>query len=121
VNVRSGLGGELYAALDAHLADADAALVRLYPGDDGTRQPIHTVYLPADRFHSGAFPAAADRLRSYLAGTSGGILDEPATVQALAAILVRGLNSGALDADEVTERSGCDQDGLNRLYRRRVQ
>ncbi len=25
-------------------------LDRNYPGDDGSRQPIHTVYIPADRF-----------------------------------------------------------------------
>jgi hypothetical protein len=73
VNVRSGLGEELYTALDAHLADAVAALVRLYPGDDGTRQPMHTVYLPADRFHSGAAAewgnAAAELLNAHAADT----------------------------------------------------
>jgi citrate lyase beta subunit len=87
----------------------------LHPGHLVTR------YAATFAFYRKAFPAAADRLRSYLGGTSGGILDEPATAQSLAALLVRGLQCGALDSDEVTERSGCDQAGLDRLYRRRVQ
>ncbi|MGB6246805.1 MULTISPECIES: DUF6986 family protein [Gordonia] len=37
-------------AVDASLAPADEALARRYPGDDGRRQPIHTVYVPADRY-----------------------------------------------------------------------
>ena len=44
----SALDG-LADALDARLADVDAALERTYPGDPGTRQPVHTVYVPADR------------------------------------------------------------------------
>jgi hypothetical protein len=35
--------------LDAALADADAALAGSWPGDPGTRQPVHTLYVPADR------------------------------------------------------------------------
>ncbi|MET3721735.1 MULTISPECIES: aldolase [unclassified Arthrobacter] len=38
------------AAIDAQLATTDQLLERNYPGDDGTRQPVHTVYVPADRF-----------------------------------------------------------------------
>ncbi len=40
----------LAARLDAMLADTDADLDEGYPGDDGSRQPVHTVYVPADRF-----------------------------------------------------------------------
>ncbi|WP_066296153.1 DUF6986 family protein [Arthrobacter luteolus] len=36
--------------IDASLQGTDRFLERNYPGDDGTRQPIHTVYVPADRF-----------------------------------------------------------------------
>lgn len=36
--------------LDQRLADADAALLADYPGDRGVRQPVHTVYVPGDRF-----------------------------------------------------------------------
>ena len=40
-------------ALDRTLAAVDAGLAATYPGDPGTRQPVHTVYLPADRFRPG--------------------------------------------------------------------
>ena len=39
------------AAVDRLLADADAAQTSSYPGDRTDRQPVHTVYVPADRFH----------------------------------------------------------------------
>ena len=39
--------------LDRRLADADAELAARYPGDRGVRQPVHTVYVPADRYHAG--------------------------------------------------------------------
>jgi citrate lyase beta subunit len=38
------------ARIDSELAATDRLLERNYPGDDGTRQPVHTVYVPADRF-----------------------------------------------------------------------
>jgi citrate lyase beta subunit len=38
------------AALDARLAAADEALARQFPGNAPDRQPVHTVYVPADRF-----------------------------------------------------------------------
>src|ERR1044072_5899689 len=40
-------------AMDERLADAAAALVRQFPGDAPDRQPVHTVYVPADRFDDG--------------------------------------------------------------------
>ena len=36
--------------IGASLAATDAELARRYPGDPGTRQPVHTVYVPADAF-----------------------------------------------------------------------
>lgn len=44
--------------LTARLAAVDADLARRYPGDPGTRQPVHTVYVPADAF-------AADTVRTW--------------------------------------------------------
>ena len=46
------------AAVDALLAPVDAELAGRYPGEPGTRQPVHTVYVPADVF-------AADTVRSW--------------------------------------------------------
>lgn len=43
------LGAEHLLRLDAALADTDRLLAAAYPGDAGTRQPVHTVYIPADR------------------------------------------------------------------------
>src|SRR5437764_14308780 len=40
---------ELAAGLDQRLAADDAARQRDYPGDARDRQPVHTVYVPADR------------------------------------------------------------------------
>lgn len=41
---------ELADLLDERLSAADEQLRRHYPGDAGDRQPVHTVYVPADRF-----------------------------------------------------------------------
>lgn len=43
----------LTAQLDGRLAEADAALARDFPGERATRQPVHTVYVPADRYDAG--------------------------------------------------------------------
>ena len=44
---------ELVAEADRLLAAADQALARGYPGARPGRQPVHTAYLPADRFAAG--------------------------------------------------------------------
>jgi citrate lyase beta subunit len=44
------LPGEVYAELDARLDPVDDELRRRYPGPRPGRQPVHTVYVPADRF-----------------------------------------------------------------------
>ncbi|NJC73083.1 aldolase [Planosporangium thailandense] len=60
----------LFGELDVRLAETDTRLARDYPGDPGTRQPVHTVYVPADRFRGGT---VADWGRTALA-----LLDEHA-------------------------------------------
>ena len=47
-----------------------------------------------------------------------GVLDEPATAQALAGFVVRGLDCGAVDTQEVTDGGGPDRETLDRLARR---
>ena len=46
------LVGGLTSELDTRLAVVDALLAARYPGERAGRQPVHTVYVPADRFHS---------------------------------------------------------------------
>lgn len=48
----SGLD-EMLAEADRSLAGADRALARDYPGPRPGRQPVHIVYVPADRFAPG--------------------------------------------------------------------
>jgi citrate lyase beta subunit len=43
----------LTAELDDRLAEADAALAHQFPGERPGRQPVHTVYVPADRYDAG--------------------------------------------------------------------
>jgi citrate lyase beta subunit len=91
-----------------------------YQGWDLHPLQLVTRFAATYAFYREGLPSATDRLRAYLDRSSSAILDEPATAQAMAALLVRGLHCGALDAVEVQERCGLDQDGLERLYRRRV-
>ncbi|MER6183150.1 aldolase/citrate lyase family protein [Streptomyces sp. NPDC001652] len=56
--VATSLAGAVSEEISASLAPVDAELERRYPGDPGTRQPVHTVYVPGDAF-------AADTPRSW--------------------------------------------------------
>ena len=69
------LAETLTAMVDGRLAAADAALVRQFPGDAPDRQPVHTVYVPADRMTDDlagswgrAALAAIDEHRTVFAG-----------------------------------------------------
>ncbi len=57
--------------LDTRLAGADAALAAAYPGDRGRRQPVHTVYVPADRYDSDTVADWAEEARQALAAHGG--------------------------------------------------
>lgn len=57
-NVATSLAGAVSEEISASLASVDAELERRYPGDPGTRQPVHTVYVPGDAF-------ATDTIRSW--------------------------------------------------------
>lgn len=46
----TGLSDADLAKIDQHLAETDDLLDTVYPGDSGARQPVHTVYVPADQF-----------------------------------------------------------------------
>lgn len=46
----TSLSASVRSRIDTLLASTDTLLGKNYPGDDGSRQPVHTVYLPADTF-----------------------------------------------------------------------
>ncbi|GAA3490872.1 DUF6986 family protein [Streptomyces cremeus] len=56
--VATSLAGAVSEGISASLASVDAELERRYPGDPGTRQPVHTVYVPGNLYD-------ADTLRSW--------------------------------------------------------
>lgn len=50
MSANTSLREDDFADIDARLAQTDQLLTGSYPGDDGSRQPVHTLYVPADRF-----------------------------------------------------------------------
>jgi citrate lyase beta subunit len=64
--VPTSLPGAVHDRLDALLAPVDADLARRYPGDPGTRQPVHTVYVPADEFTAATCREWGDRALAAL-------------------------------------------------------
>src|SRR5215203_2054597 len=70
-----GLPESVYADLDRRLAASDAARAARYPGEPAGRQPVHTVYVPADAVTGGL---AVDWGARALAAVDG--VDLPAVV-----------------------------------------
>ncbi|WP_328525155.1 DUF6986 family protein [Kribbella sp. NBC_00359] len=69
---------DLVGELDRRLADADAALAADYPGDRGVRQPVHTVYVPADKYDVntvGTWGAEATAVLSEYGGSAEVLAD----------------------------------------------
>ncbi|MFF2361423.1 DUF6986 family protein [Streptomyces sp. NPDC058122] len=64
--VATSLSGAVIEAVGASLAPVDAELERRYPGDPGTRQPVHTVYVPGDAFAADTVRAWGDRALAAL-------------------------------------------------------
>ncbi len=85
----------------------------LHPGQLVTR------YLATYAFYRAGLPAVATRLRNYLDRTQGGVLDEPATAQALASFVLRGLHCGALDEAEAVSGTELGRPDLEALAQRR--
>jgi citrate lyase beta subunit len=123
----------VHAAWRLHAGLVRRSLERgYYQGWDMHPGHLPTRYLATYAFYREALPAAAARLRAYVerfAGqddgqndgqADGAVMDEPATAQALAAVIVRGLDCGAVDEAEVRELTGLDRAALDGLSRRRV-
>jgi citrate lyase beta subunit len=85
----------------------------LHPGQLVTR------YVATYSFFREAVPDAGARLVAYLDRADGGTLDEPATARALAGVLLRGLDCGAVDEAEVTAAGAPERAVLDKLAGRR--
>ena len=90
----------------------------IYQGWDLHPAQLPTRYLATYAFYREGPAAAAARLRAYASRADSGVLDEPATALALAGFLLRGVDCGALDADEVLAATGLDRPALDRHARR---
>jgi citrate lyase beta subunit len=107
---RLPVGEALPSAWAEHLRLVRRSLERgFYQGWDLHPHQLPTRFAATYAFYREGLPAAVARLQAYAEKTAGGVLDEPATAQALAAYLLRGLDCGALDASEVPfERAVLD-------------
>jgi len=97
-----GAPDQVAAAWRNHLRLVRRSLERgYYQGWDLHPAQLPTRFAATFAFYREGFPAAAARLRDYLAQQDSAILDEPATARALADFVLRGLDCGAVSTDEV--------------------
>jgi citrate lyase beta subunit len=89
-----------------------------YQGWDMHPGHLPTRYLATYSFFRASLPATAARIRAYLGRVEGGVMDEPATAQALAAAVLRGVDCGAVTSREAGELTGVDRARLQGLARR---
>ncbi len=68
------LSGDVLEQLDQRLAATDAFLATTYPGEDGRRQPVHTVYVPADTY-TADLPERWGREALNLVAANGGVAE----------------------------------------------
>ncbi|MFZ2501827.1 MAG: aldolase, partial [Nocardioides sp.] len=123
--------GERDAALAAWALHA--RLVRrhltrgIYQGWDLHPHQLVTRYAATFAFFRSGLDEVFDRLSAYLDSTEAAaeatddapaVLDEPASAVALGGFLLRGLQCGAVAADEVLAGTGLAADGLEALARR---
>jgi len=116
-----GTTDQVHAAWQVHARLVRRALERgFYQGWDLHPGQLVTRYVATYAFFRAALPAAAARLGAYVSRVEGGVLDEPATARALATVVLRGLDCGALDVAEVELATGLDRAALDGLAGRRA-
>lgn len=115
-----GTPEQIRAAVALHAGLVTRSLrAAYYQGWD--MHPGHLVsrYLATYAFYREGLSVAAARLRAYRGKQSGGVVDEPATAQALAAFLMRGVHCGAITDAEVLELAGVRRPVLDAMARRK--
>jgi citrate lyase beta subunit len=114
-----GERARVHAAWRLHAGLVERSLRRgFYQGWDMHPGHLPTRYLATYAFFRRDLPATAARLRAYLGRVAGDVLDEPATAQALAGAVLRGVDCGAVGADELAAATGADRRQLEVLARR---
>ncbi|MET0898870.1 MAG: aldolase [Mycobacterium sp.] len=110
----------VYAAWRLHVRLVRRSLEQgIYQGWDMHPAHLPSRYVATYTFFREGLPSAAARLRAYVHGGQSGFLDEPATAAAMAGYLLRGLECGAVDADELDTLVGVAPDALAVLAKRR--
>jgi citrate lyase beta subunit len=89
-----------------------------YQGWDLHPAQLVTRYAATFAYYLGNAEADAKRLRAYVDKADSGVLDEPATAQALAMSMRRALDCGALEAADVERLCGLSETELAALARR---
>ncbi|MER7863589.1 aldolase/citrate lyase family protein [Amycolatopsis japonica] len=108
------VGDAILPAWREHLRLVRRSLERgFYQGWDLHPHQLPSRFAATYAFFREGFPAALGRLRDYADQTGRGVLDEPATAQALASFLLRGLDCGAVDTGELSF-SRAELDGYAR-------
>jgi citrate lyase beta subunit len=111
---------QVHAAWRLHAGLVRRALERgFYQGWDLHPAQLVTRYVATYAFFRAALPTAAERLAAYLDRTDRGVLDEPATARALATVVLRALDCGAVHQVEVRAAGGPERPVLDRLAGRR--
>ncbi|XDP44701.1 aldolase [Sinomonas sp. P10A9] len=109
------------AAWELHARLVRRSLERgYYQGWDLHAHQLPTRYIATYAFYREGLGAATTRLRNYVDQTVGAVLDEPATARALAAFVLRGVQCGAVGADEVLASTGLGEPELTRLAHPRL-
>lgn len=118
--VPEGSGADVRAALEHHFRLVGRSLERgLYQGWDMHPGHLVTRWAATFHFYRAALAVAAPRIQAYLDRRTGSVLDEPATAQALAACVLRGLACGAFaEADVLRNAPGCSAAVLEALANR---
>ncbi len=113
-----GSPDEVRAAWRQHARLVRRSLERgFYQGWDLHPAQLVSRYAATYGFFRAGLAVACDRLSGYASRAASGVLEEPATARALAGYLVRGLDCGAVGADEVAARAGLDRAALTVLSR----
>ena len=111
---------QVHAAWRLHAGLVRRALERgFYQGWDLHPAQLVTRYVATYAFFRAALPAAAGRLAAYVDRTDAGVMDEPATARALAGVLLRGADCGAVDDEEIRAAGGPERPVLDKLAGRR--